>query len=151
MKYERTYIGSYVTRYTTTLCYILIWPHLSQLTDNIFFSSTLSNLFWCKSCSLFHLGYPCQTLNNFINLYFRHLRITRTRVTVVATTYHKGQMISLMSKPQSRSIMWEFTRELNKESLLNQHPIYTKYIWSVLQPYVCLISYSRPPCCIHVP
>ena len=29
-------------------------------------------------------------------------------VCVVATTYHKGQMISLMSKPQSGSIMWEF-------------------------------------------
>ena len=28
-------------------------------------------------------------------------------------------MISLMSKPQRRSIMWEFTRKLNKESLLN--------------------------------
>ena len=39
--------------------------------------------------------------------------------TVVATTYHKGQMISLTSKPQSGSIMWEFTRELDKESLLN--------------------------------
>jgi len=38
---------------------------------------------------------------------------------VVATTYHKGQMISLTSKPQSGSIMWEFTRELDKESLLN--------------------------------
>jgi len=39
--------------------------------------------------------------------------------TVVATTYHKGQMISLTSKPQSRSMMWVFTRELDKESLLN--------------------------------
>jgi len=39
--------------------------------------------------------------------------------SVVATTYHKGQMISLMSKPQSRSIMWDFTRELDKEPLLN--------------------------------
>ena len=39
--------------------------------------------------------------------------------TVVATTYHKGQMISLISKPQSRSIMWDFTRELDKEPLLN--------------------------------
>ena len=38
---------------------------------------------------------------------------------VVATTYHKEQMISLTSKPQSGSIMWEFTRELDKESLLN--------------------------------
>jgi len=38
---------------------------------------------------------------------------------VVATTYHKGQMISLTSKPQSRSIMWDFTRELDKEPLLN--------------------------------
>jgi len=38
---------------------------------------------------------------------------------VVATTYHKGQMISLTSKSQSRSMMWVFTRELNKESLLN--------------------------------
>ena len=38
---------------------------------------------------------------------------------VVATTYHEGQMISLTSKPQSRSIMWEFTRELDKKPLLN--------------------------------
>ena len=38
---------------------------------------------------------------------------------IVATTYHKGQMISLTSKPQSRSMMWEFTRELDKEPLLN--------------------------------
>ena len=40
-------------------------------------------------------------------------------ITVVATTYHKEQMISLMSKPQSRSIMWDFTRELDKKPLLN--------------------------------
>ena len=40
-------------------------------------------------------------------------------IHVVATTYHKEQMISLTSKPQSGSIMWEFTRELDKESLLN--------------------------------
>ena len=39
--------------------------------------------------------------------------------SVVATPYHKGQMISLISKPQRRSIMWWFTRELDKESLLN--------------------------------
>ena len=31
----------------------------------------------------------------------------------------QGPMISLMSKPQRRSIMWEFTRELDKEPLLN--------------------------------
>jgi len=31
----------------------------------------------------------------------------------------QGQMISLTSKPQSGSIMWGFTRELDKESLLN--------------------------------
>ena len=40
----------------------------------------------------------------------------------------QGPMISLTSKPQRRGIMWEFTRELDKESLLNYHPIYTKYI-----------------------
>ena len=51
--------------------------------------------------------------------------------SVVATTYHKGQMISLTSKPQ-RSMMQEFTRELDKESLLNQCPIYTNVSWSVL-------------------
>ena len=28
-------------------------------------------------------------------------------IYVVATTYHKGQMISLTSKPQSGSIIWE--------------------------------------------
>ena len=28
------------------------------------------------------------------------------KVAVVATTYHKGQMISLTSKPQRRSIIW---------------------------------------------
>jgi len=39
--------------------------------------------------------------------------------SVVATTYYKGQMISLMSKPQSRSIMWDFTRELDKKPLFN--------------------------------
>jgi len=31
----------------------------------------------------------------------------------------QGPMISLTSKPQRRSIMWEFTRELDKEPLLN--------------------------------
>ena len=31
----------------------------------------------------------------------------------------QGPMILLTSKPQRRSIMWEFTRELDKESLLN--------------------------------
>ena len=44
----------------------------------------------------------------------------------------------------------KFTRELDKESLLNQSPIYTEYTWSVLHPHVCLISYSRPLCCIHM-
>jgi len=40
-------------------------------------------------------------------------------LSVMATTYHKEQMISLTSKPQSGSMMWEFTRELDKEPLLN--------------------------------
>ena len=31
----------------------------------------------------------------------------------------QGLMISLTSKPQSRDIMWDFTRELDKEPLLN--------------------------------
>ena len=31
----------------------------------------------------------------------------------------QGPMISLTSKPQRRSIMWGFTRELDKEPLLN--------------------------------
>ena len=43
-----------------------------------------------------------------------------------------------------------FTRELDKESLLNKSPIYTEHTWSVLHPHVRFISYSRPPCCIHV-
>ena len=71
-------------------------------------------------------------------------------------------MISLMSKPQKRSIMWDFTRELDKEPLLNQSPIYTNVSWSVLllsnpalqsmlHPHVRLTSYSRPPCVLHVP
>ena len=37
------------------------------------------------------------------------------------------------------------TRELDKESLLNQSLIYTEYTQSMLYPHVCLISYSRPP------
>jgi len=49
----------------------------------------------------------------------RKLMEAENLLAVVATTYHKGQMISLTSKPQSRSIMWVFTRELDKEPLLN--------------------------------
>ena len=56
----------------------------------------------------------------------------------------------------------EFTRELDKESLLNQSPIYTKHAWSVLplfnpilmsmlHPHSYLMFYSRPPCVFHVP
>jgi len=60
-------------------------------------------------------------------IYLDHIIITLATIypllnlliCVVATTYHKGQIISLTSKPQSRSIMWVFTRELDKESLLN--------------------------------
>ena len=47
------------------------------------------------------------------------LALFPNHIIVMATTYHKGQMISLTSKPQSRSMMWEFTRELDKEPLLN--------------------------------
>ena len=35
-------------------------------------------------------------------------------------------------KSQSRIIKWEFTRELDKEPLLNYGPIYTNGSWSVL-------------------
>ena len=75
---------------------------------------------------------------------------------VVATTYHIRQMISLTSKPQRESIMWGFTRELDKELSLYCSSIYTTTSWSMLQQCVYLISiyYAstlRPPCFPHVP
>ena len=105
--------------------------------------------------------------NHYIMWYIYHTEECKrfqnnNLIHVVATTYHKGQIISLTSKPQSRSIMWDFTRELDKESLLNQSPIYTKHAWSVLpifnptlmsmlRSHFCLMFYSRLPCVFHVP
>ena len=68
------------------------------------------------------------------------------------------QRANLLKRISSRN----FTRELDKEPLLNQSPIYTNVSWSMLliirpallsmlQPHVCLTSYSRPPCILHVP
>ena len=56
----------------------------------------------------------------------------------------------------------DFTRELNKEPLLNQSPIYTNGSWSILlinnpalmsilHPHSYLISYLRPPYVLQVP
>ena len=74
---------------------------------------------YCNTLLLSFIPPPCIIVSNReianINFSFN----TSAMSNVVATTYHKGQMISLMSKPQSRSMMWEFTRELDKESLLN--------------------------------
>ena len=58
-----------------------------------------------------------------------------------------------MSKALNRLSSGKFTRELDKESLLYQSPIYTKYAWfmlliispvllSILHSHVYLISYS---------
>ena len=82
--------------------------------------------------------------------------------SVVATTYHKGQMITQAINLSNGISSGKFTRELDKEPLLNQCPIYTDCFWSVLQlsnptlmsmlhPHVCLTSSSRPPCVLHVP
>ena len=65
-------------------------------------------------------GIKSDVVIDFIRFDYRGLIVIFNKVTaVVATTYHKGQMISLTSKSQNRSIMWEFTRELDKEPLLN--------------------------------
>ena len=66
------------------------------------------------------------------------------------------------SKAFSRQSSRKITRELNKESLLNQSYLYTKHAWSMLpiikpallsmlQSHVHLIPYSRPSCSIYVP
>ena len=84
------------------------------------------------------------------------------RFIVVATTRYKVQQLHKRVKLLVGNQVGKITRELNKESLLNQSPIYTKHAWSMLpiikpallsmlQPHVHLIPYSRPPCCIHVP
>ena len=43
------------------------------------------------------------------------------------------------------------SQENSTRSLFLIRVLYTKYIWSVLQPHVRLISYSRPPCVLQVP
>ena len=58
-------------------------------------------------------------IEGFKIILLSHISMVCNIHSVVATTYHKGQMISLTSKPQKGSIMWEFTRELDKEPLLN--------------------------------
>jgi len=45
--------------------------------------------------------------------------LTKCKVLCCGNHLSQGQMISLTSKPQSGSIMWDFTRELDKEPLLN--------------------------------
>ena len=50
----------------------------------------------------------------------RYLQVSLGRSKVLWQPLNtQGPMISLTSKPQRRSIMWEFTRELDKEPLLN--------------------------------
>ena len=74
----------------------------------------------------------------------------------------QGQMITQGVNLLVRISSGKFTRELDKESLLNQCPIYTNVSWSVLPlpkpalqsmlcPHVCLTPYSRPPCVLQVP
>ena len=49
-------------------------------------------------------------------------------------------------------IKWKVHKRTRQEvSAKLESYIYTKYTWSMLLSHVCLISYSRPPCCIHVP
>ena len=82
---------------------------------------------------------------------------------VIATTHQtQSPMTALTSKSQNRISSGKFTRELNKKSLLNQSPIYTKHAWSMLpifnptlmsmlHSHSCLMFYSRPPCIFHMP
>ena len=68
---------------------------------------------------------------------------------VVATTRHKSPMITqainLLGRYQVGS-----SQENSTRSLFLIRVLYTKYIWSMLQPHVHLISYSRSPCVLQV-
>ena len=72
------------------------------------------DIIFLESFMFFYMLCDHETMIYVIDIVILHYSLF-----VVATTYHRGQMISLTSKPQSRSIMWVFTRELDKESLLN--------------------------------
>ena len=76
---------------------------------------------------------------------------------VMATTRHKVQQLHKQVKFSVGNQVGKITRELDKESLLNQSPLYTKHTWSILpiikpvllsmlQSHICLIFQSRPPC-----
>ena len=84
-----------------------------------------------------------------------------TQLSCCGNYQTQSPITALMSKSQNRILSGKFTRELDKESLLNQSPIYTKHAWSVLPifnpilmsmlcPHSCLMFYSRPLCIFHV-
>ena len=104
----------------TNNCLNRVFPSFDFLNSK--FSSELRLIDIFSSHFSFHKANHCNKENKAAYHYKLDdlvLNISSNSHTVVATTYHKGQMISLTSKPQSGSIMWEFTRELDKESLLN--------------------------------
>ena len=74
----------------------------------------------------------------------------------------QSPMITQRANLLRRISSGDFTRELDKEPLLNQSPIYTNGSWSVLlinnpalmsilHPHSCLMSYLRPPCVLQMP
>ena len=97
---------------------------------------------------------PYQSRDNICWTQQNHLKsgqIMRTssiseNLTVVVTTRHEVQQLHKHIKLSVGNQVGKITRELDKKSLLNQSSIYTKYTWSMLQPHVHLIFYSRPPC-----
>ena len=111
---------------------------------------------------LYTMSYHNIDLQAIIRQQQEQLVALQALLYVMATTYHKGQMITQAINLSNGISSGKFTRELDKEPLLNQCPIYTDCSWSVLQlsnptlmsmlhPYVCLTSSSRPPCVLHVP
>ena len=120
------------------------WDKLTTNNKEITFRQYISSQFNKK---------PAKNLNSGKGKQTDILRIFPSippKLSVVAITKYKVQQLHKRVKLLVGNQVEKITRELNKESLLNQSPLYTKHAWSILQPHVCLIPYSRPPCCIHV-
>ena len=72
-----------------------------------------------------------QELKQYLRIYVDH-RQNNWLECVVATTRHKVQQLHKQVKLSVGNQVGKITRELNKESLLNQGPIYIKSSWSML-------------------
>ena len=110
--------------------------------------------------SIEHFASDSKNIKVTLNFLAKYIR--NKQVNCYGNHLSQGQMITQGVNLLVEVSSGKFTRELDKEFLLNQCPIYTNVSWSVLPlskpalqsmlyPHVHLTSYSRPLCVFQVP